>query len=131
MIDFLIFNLFILHKDFWSHNYFLVRNTYPSKFFLIPWDFDSSFGQYLGRKYDSDENLEFEIFKRNYLYVRLMSNDDFKKAVKERWFFLREYIWSEESIIDMLNEIYDGIKDVLEIDIDKWYLWYYDDRYGF
>ena len=29
-------------------------------------------------------------------------------------------------IIDMLNEIYDGIKDVLEIDIDKWYLWYYD-----
>ena len=126
LIDFFIFNLFILHKDFWSHNYFLVRNTYPSKFFLIPWDFDSSFGQYLGRKYDSDENLEFEIFKRNYLYVRLMYNDEFREAVKERWYFLRESIWSEESIIDMLTEIYDEIRVILEIDIDKWYLWYND-----
>ena len=126
LIDFLIFNLFILHKDFWSHNYFLVRNTYPNKFFLIPWDFDSSFGQFLGRKYDPNEDIESEIFKRNFLYIRLMNNRDFKDAVKERWFILREAVWSEEAILDMLTGIYDEIKDVLDIDIRKWYHWYYD-----
>ncbi|TFF88758.1 MAG: hypothetical protein EU548_08450 [Promethearchaeota archaeon] len=126
LIDFFIFNFFILHLDFWSHNYFLVRNTYPSKFFLIPWDFDSSFGQFLGRKYDPTDNQESEIFKRNYLYLRLMNNEDFKENVKERWFSLRETIWTDNSILDMLSEIYDEIKDIYEIDTNKWYLWYYD-----
>jgi spore coat protein CotH len=126
LIDFLIFNYFILHLDFWSHNYFLVRNTHPNKFFLVPWDFDSSFGQYLGRKYDIDENIEQEILRRNYLYVRLMGNEDFKTEVKNRWYFLRETIWSEDSILDMLTEIYDEIRGISEIDVSKWYLWYYD-----
>ncbi len=126
LVDFLIFNYFILHLDFWSDNYFLVRNSYPNKFFLIPWDFDSSFGQFLGRKYDPDDNIEQEILKSNYLYVRLLGNEEFRIACKERWFFLRETIWSEESILDKLSEIYDEIRGILEIDVSKWYLWYYD-----
>ncbi len=127
LIDFFIFNYFILHLDFWSRNYFLVRNTFPNKFFLIPWDFDSSFGQFLTRNYDSDQNLELEIFQRNYLFFRLLGNKDFRIAVKERWFSLRETIWSEESILDMLTEIFKEIKVVLELDVNKWYLWYYYD----
>jgi len=124
LIDFLIFNYFILHLDFWSDNYFLVRNSHPNKFFLIPWDFDTSFGQFLGRKYDPDDNIEQEILQKNYLYVRLLGNEEFRKACKERWLFLRETIWSEESILDMLTEIYDEISGILEIDTSKWYLWY-------
>ena len=130
LIDFLIFNFFIVHLDFWSHNYFLVRNTYPSKFFLIPWDFDHSFGQFLGRKYDPTENLESEIYKRNFLYVRLMNNEDFRENVKERWFSLRDTIWTDNSILDMLSEFYDEIKDVYEIDINKWYPQDYDKKWS-
>ncbi|MFX0072620.1 MAG: CotH kinase family protein [Candidatus Hermodarchaeota archaeon] len=61
LIDFFIYNFFILHKDFWSQNYYIIRDTYPSKFILIPWDFDSDFGQYMKRKFDADENPESEI----------------------------------------------------------------------
>ncbi|MBD3341280.1 MAG: hypothetical protein GF353_19390 [Candidatus Lokiarchaeota archaeon] len=126
LIDFFIFNFFILHKDFWSQNYFLVRNTHPSKFFLIPWDFDSSFGQFLGREYEADENPEYDIKKRNYLFYRLLNNAEFMKEAKERWFDLRESLWSEENILDMLNEMYEDIKDVLEIDTDSTYPFYAD-----
>ena len=44
LIDFYVFNYFTFHLDFWNKNYFIMRNTYPSKFFLIPWDFDGSLG---------------------------------------------------------------------------------------
>ena len=126
LIDFLLFNFFILHKDFWSHNYFLVRNSTPSKFYLIPWDFDVSFGQSLNRKFEATENLESEICSRNYLYCRLIYNKEFMKEVKERWFILRDSIWTECSIMGMLLEIYEEIKVISEIDTSIWYPWYID-----
>ena len=126
LIDFLIFNYFILHKDFWSHNYYLVRNSSPSKFILIPWDFDVSFGQSLNEKYSSSENLESEIRSRNFLYRRLMFNKDFMREVKERWLFLRESLWTKDSILDMLLDIYEKIKNISEIDVNMWYPWYFD-----
>lgn len=126
LIDFLIFNFFILHKDFWSHNYFLVRNSFPSKFFLIPWDFDVSFGQALNRKFRPSENPESEIRSKNYLYSRLMRNIEFRKEVKERWFTLRASNWTECSILDMLSDIYEKINIISEIDTSIWYPWYID-----
>jgi len=126
LIDFYIFNFFILHKDFWSHNYFLVRNSNPNKFFLIPWDFDVSFGQSLNTKFRSSENPESEIRSRNYLYSRLIRNSEFRKAVKERWFALRHSNWTECSILDMLSEIYEEINIISEIDTTMWYPWYID-----
>ncbi|TFF90917.1 MAG: hypothetical protein EU548_00605, partial [Promethearchaeota archaeon] len=46
LIDFYLFNYFIRHEDFWNKNYFIMRDTYPSKFFLFPWDYDYSMGQW-------------------------------------------------------------------------------------
>ena len=121
LIDFYLFNFFILHKDFWSQNYFLVRNDYPSKFFLIPWDFDSSFGQYLDRKYSSSEDPTPEAISRNYLYCRLLNNEEFRNELKIRWFQLREELWTNEFIIDMISDMYEEIKIILEIDASMWY----------
>ena len=121
LIDFYLFNYFILHKDFWGQNYFLVRDTVPNLFYLVPWDFDPSFGQYLGRKYSSSEDPTREIFQRNYLYYRLLNNEEFIIEVKKRWFFLRQTIWTEEFILDMVTDIYDDIKAISEIDSKMWY----------
>jgi spore coat protein CotH len=121
LIDFFLFNFFILHKDFWANNYYLVRNTNPNKFFLVPWDFDQSFGQFLTREYDSDENSEQEIFSRNYLFYRLLINDNFRQECKKRWFELRETIFTEEIILDLISEYYSEIKDVLYLDTEMWY----------
>lgn len=121
LIDFYLFNFFILHKDFWSQNYFIVRNTYPSLFYLIPWDFDSSFGQYFNRKYSSKEDSTVDIKTRNYLYERLLSNDDFKLAARERWFLLRQTMWTDESILDDVSNLHEEVQNVLEIDAKLWY----------
>ena len=121
LIDFYLFNFFILHKDFWSQNYFIVRNDYPSLFYLIPWDFDASFGQYFNRKYSSKEDPTADIISRNYLYERLLSNDDFKLAARERWFLLRQTTWTDESIMDEVSNLHKEVRNVLEIDAKMWY----------
>jgi spore coat protein CotH len=119
LLDFYIFNFFIQHKDFWSKNYFIVRDSSPSKFFLIPWDFDSSIGGRWGL-YDAKENRESTIRDKNVLYDRLLNNVGFKQACKERWIDLRENLWSEDFILEMAFENFEEIKDILEIELDMW-----------
>lgn len=120
IIDFFLYNYFNLHRDFWSKNYFLIRNSEPSKFFLVPWDFDGSFGQFGWWKYDTDINDESEIRERSILYDRLLGNDEFRQDCKSRWIELREDILSKDHIFDMIDDIYEEIKDILEIEMRKW-----------
>ena len=120
LIDFYIFNFFILHDDFWDKNYFLVRNTYPSKFFFVPWDYDHCFGQFAWNTFDYDRNEEDNIRQLNHLFNRLLDNEEYRNNVKNRWFDLRKLIWSEQSISDILYDIYDEVKDILEIETNKW-----------
>jgi hypothetical protein len=120
LIDFLIFNFFINHKDFWNTNYFIVRDSSPSEFFLIPWDFDGSLGQRGWTFFDYDENPEIDINKDNILYKRLINNEDFRQSCQERWNYLRETLWTEEFILDMLTEIYEENIHIIEIDTKIW-----------
>jgi len=119
LIDFYLFNFFIQHKDFWSKNYFIIRNTAPSKFFLIPWDFDSSIG---GRwdLFSAKENREVTIREKNELFNRLLGNDNFRQDCNNRWIELRQSIWKEEKIMDMLSDNVEEIKDILEIELKMW-----------
>lgn len=120
LIDFYIFNFFILHGDFWANNYFIVRNTYPSKFYLVPWDFDNSFGQMAWNDFDADRNKESQILQQNYLFNRLLGNDEFRQDCQNRWIDLRQNVWSEESILNILSDIYNKIKNILDIEIEMW-----------
>ena len=127
LIDFYIYNFFIFHDDFWHKNYFIARNTYPNKIFLITWDFDQSFGQHGWSRRDADHNPEFLIRESNYLYNRLINNTDFMRDCKNRWIYLREKLWTEEFILEMLSDIYKEIEDILEIDTSKWNpIWIYE-----
>ena len=119
LIDFFIFNFFILHVDFWNTYYYIVRNTNPNKFFLIPWDFDGSFGQWATGLYPANTNHESEA-QKNELYKRLLNNEEFKQDCKDRWFELRKTIWTHGIILDMLSDMYDEIKETLEISMDLW-----------
>jgi hypothetical protein len=126
LIDFFLFNFFILHDDFWDHNYFIVRNTYPSKFFLVPWDFDRCFGLWLRRESSYDENHEEFLISNNELFNRLLSDEEFIQACKDRWRYLREQLWTEEFILDMVSDMYKDIKLILEIDSNMWYPWLFE-----
>ncbi|TFF90914.1 MAG: hypothetical protein EU548_00585 [Promethearchaeota archaeon] len=121
LIDHFIFNYFILHGDYWANNFFIARNTYPSKLFFIPWDFDGSFGQVIDNLYSPRENPEAEIRGLSELYNRLLGNDEFRKACKDRWLYLRERIWTEDEIIDMVLDNYKEIKKSVELDNEMYY----------
>jgi len=133
LIDFFIYNFFIQHKDFWDKNYFLIRNSYPNKFYFIPWDFDECFGQFAWKKYDADDNSIVEISEirsKNELYNRLLGNSKFLEDCKIRWLELREFIWTDEYFSDMITNFYEEIKDVLELDIDLWNPGKYDENWS-
>ncbi len=118
LIDFYLFNFFINHIDFWTKNYYLVRNSIPSKFFLIPWDFDGSFGKMGWKKFDSKSTVYFG--GRNLLYFRLFHNKEFMQEVKIRWAELRADLWTKEYIFDLITKMYSQIQKVLEIDLEMW-----------
>lgn len=119
LIDFYIFNFFIDHRDFWSKNYFIVRQTYPNKFFFIPWDFDSSIGSRYGL-FNPHDNQETVIRERNELYNRLLGNEEFKKDCMERWLQLRVKLWSEEYLLNLIQDFYDEIKEILPLELEMW-----------
>jgi len=120
LVDFFLFNYFQAHTDFWSNNFYIVRNTYPSKFFLVPWDFDGCFGQKGIEKFSPTEDYLALIKDVNGLYERLLDNEEFKLECKNRWSYLRENLWTEEYILNKLSDIYEGIEDILEIEVFKW-----------
>ncbi|MFX0071066.1 MAG: CotH kinase family protein [Candidatus Hermodarchaeota archaeon] len=120
LIDFYIYNFFILHLDFWHGNYFIVRNSAPGKFYLIPWDFDFSFGQFGGSESHAQTNPENEIKRVNELYKRLLNSEDFINDCKIRWTYLRENLWIDDDLMDMLSDIYKEIKDQMEFEANQW-----------
>lgn len=123
LIDFFLFNFFILHNDFWDKNYFILRNStviYPNNFSLLPWDFDGCFGQFRWTIYSASEDPESEIRERNYLYDRLLGNNTFREDCKKRWFYIREKLWSVDFILDILSHIYEDIENILEIETTMW-----------
>ncbi|TFF90863.1 MAG: hypothetical protein EU548_00855 [Promethearchaeota archaeon] len=120
LIDFFLYNFFILHYDFWYHNYFIIRNTNPSKFILIPWDFDASFGSFGTIRYDSSDNPESLIISKNQLYNRLLNSESFMKDCKDRWNYLREEVWTEDFIMSLLSDQYEEIEDIIEIELNLW-----------
>ncbi len=121
LIDFFIFNFFIDHRDFWNKNYYIVRDSYPNLFFLIPSDYDGSFGQYGWNFYDAEDNPETFIRNNNRLFARLIDNADFMEDSKKRWFELREMIWTEEFLFDKIEDMYKEIKDAIELDQLMWF----------
>lgn len=120
LIDFYLFNFFILHKDFWYNNYFIIRNSYPNKFFLGPWDFDDSFGHTGPVEFNASVNPEPEIREMSELYNRLLDNTEFRSDCKNRWNELRETLWTEEFILSTLTEIYSEIEHILELELLMW-----------
>lgn len=121
LIDFLIFNFFIDHRDFWNKNYYIVRNSYPSQFFLIPCDYDGCLGQYGWNSYDAEYDTETFIRNNNRLFARLIDNADFMQECINRWFELREVLWTEEYFLDKIFDIYNEIKDFIELDQLMWF----------
>jgi len=120
LIDYFLFNFFILHGDFWDKNYFIARNSHDTLFYLIPWDFDISFGQNATATYDNTSKPIQEIRSKNRLYDRLLYNKTFKQNCTNRWNDLRNSIWSNASISNTISNIYSECRPFIQQDLNFW-----------
>ncbi len=129
LIDYFLFNFFILHGDFWDKNYFIVRNSHDTLFYLVPWDFDISFGQNATTEYDNETIPISEIRLKNRLYDRLLGNQTFWQNCSKRWDELRNSVWSNESIFNALSTIYSECKPYIQLDLNIWDQPYNSEKY--
>lgn len=120
LIDFFIYNFFIAHRDFWNFNYLIIRDSHPAKFFLCPWDFDQCFGQWGVKIFnygDIQTSYVEGIRKSNEIYNRLLNNTEFKTYCKNRWEQIRQELWTEKYILNLISTYYNEIKEIVYHDL--------------
>ena len=101
-IDFHLLILVTGNADGITKNFYLARPRPASgsaaRFFFIPWDFDSAFGQ----NWDATP-LPPELWLSNPLFDRLLENPEYRGRFTERWAHLRDRQFSTRSIQRMID----------------------------
>jgi hypothetical protein len=55
------------------------------------------------------------------LFNRLLSNKSFRQDCKNRWIILRNTLWTQDYLFDEIFDIYNKIKDKIELDSILWF----------
>ncbi|HOD88073.1 MAG TPA: CotH kinase family protein [Bacteroidales bacterium] len=95
-IDYYLFMNLLFALDNAGKNTFLIKSAQTGKFVIIPWDLDATWGLFWDGTYN-----EPTFITTNYLYDRLfeLNPNDFKTKLKNRWFALRQNVFSQEEIL--------------------------------
>ena len=135
VIDYYLFNNFIQCSDNpmgnMLKNVFITLMSSENGYVALytPWDMDFAFGNRMdssflnsvyayGRSADSNQ-----IFTENSVYKLLeLDDENIKRKIKERYNYLRNNSWSEEKIINMINEYEKNIYNsgAFERDKERW-----------
>lgn len=118
--DFYIYLSFIYATDnIWKNCVFLqtVDETGQMKLMLVPWDTDQSLGAFWSTYTDLKVELDITRAQRDfavegpYLLGKLwqLNAGDFRGAVAERWFELRNCALSEEALDALIDETFDSV----------------------
>jgi len=102
-MDFHLLVLLTSNSDGITKNFLIGRDAVsgegpPPKFFFVPWDYDGTFGQnWNATPYPHDAWLS------NHLFDRLMSNQEYRRRLAERWRQWREREFSVETICSRID----------------------------
>jgi spore coat protein CotH len=109
-IDFQILLAFTNQMDGPDHNLFIARNNRPGdKFFIVPWDYDKSFGG------------PYDRMRISSLSHRLMKDfPEYIPALQARWNELRGSVLSETSLMDRVDRIEEKIRDAASRNFKLW-----------
>jgi spore coat protein H len=99
-IDLFIFINLTKAYDNVGKNLIIARYNNSSRFLLIPWDLDATWGRY----WDTSP-LDHEGMVYNKIYERLikLNPDHFNSQLYERWIYLRQHILTEEHLISLFD----------------------------
>lgn len=123
------------NDDTQSRNMFLYSPQNSTKWYIIPWDNDSSFlkteGSFLGKA--SDKANSWEVGVSNYwgnnLFQRLLKSDDFRKGLDQAMHQLRKQI-TKERISSMSQKYAEVVKPYLAKMPDQMYAKLSSDEYN-
>lgn len=115
---FLLINL-SLAADNTGKNTYLARYTEHSRFFIMPWDTEASWGIFWDRTRIGSTGIV-----TNHLYDRLMSTNacDFNDKIHKYWQEYRSNIFSDQELMQLVHDHYYLIKTngVIERENDRW-----------
>ena len=105
-VDYYLFINLLRAFDNAGKNIFLARYSDQSRFFIIPWDMDGSWGIWWnGDKAGSEGMIE------NQLFLRLKETDagNFNDLLESRWDEYRSTIFSKESLLSPISKYYSAM----------------------
>lgn len=118
-IDYYIFLNIVSAMDNTGKNTFLVKENAQSKFCIVPWDIDGSWGLFW-----NGTPTDYTSILSNNLFNRLLETNvnDFKNKVKQRWFLLRKETFSNAALKRLFTENFAILiqSDILNIENKKW-----------
>lgn len=105
-VDYYLFINLLRAYDNSGKNTFLSRYSYQSRFFIIPWDMDASWGFWWDGVEATPEGLI-----ENQLFIRLMDTNagGFKDRVLSSWELYREGIFSLDSLLLPFSQYHEDI----------------------
>lgn len=103
-IDYFLFVNLLRATDNLGKNFFLARYTQDTPYFFVPWDLDGV----LGCIQDAKPIATTDDILSNALFDRLLASNpaNYRVRLKARWEQLRTNLYSDEMLIDRLNETY-------------------------
>ena len=125
IIDNLLFGLFIGHEIIEGSSFYLIRNhDIDPGIFILPWKFEQSFGFYKHGAIPLDlwlngEKNEINSVVWSKLYYRLLFpknssiNHKLITEIKDRWNYIRTYLWKSDKIISYFNNLYSLIQNTI------------------
>ncbi len=125
IIDNLLFGLFIDHEIVEGSSFYLInKHEIAPGFFILPWNFEKSFGFYEHGVIPSDvwlngEENEISSVVWSKLYYRLLFpnnssiNRKFVTEIKNRWYNIRTSLWKSDNLITYFNNLYSSIHNTI------------------
>ncbi len=105
-VDYYLFINVIRAFDNAGKNLFLARYTDQSRFFIVPWDMDGSWGIWWnGEKTGSEGMIENQLFRR----LKNTDAGNFNQELESKWKNYRSNIFSKEALLNPIGEYYDAM----------------------
>lgn len=105
-VDYYLFVNLIRGFDNAGKNTFLARYTHQSRFFIVPWDMDASWGIWWdGTKSGSEGIIE------NRMFIRLKETNagNFNQRLESSWNQYRSTIFSKESLLSPISDYFTAL----------------------
>ncbi|OUO62400.1 hypothetical protein B5F74_00530 [Collinsella sp. An271] len=114
-VDLFVLNEFVINDDFSAYSTYLFKDIRGLVTLGPVWDYDNTFNNYQ----DPTPVNEFYLIERNWYYM-LFKDEQFCKLVIDRYRDLREGVMSDQSWLQMIDEVADYLGPAVQRDANRW-----------